>query len=403
MTTGLNVDVIRESILTDASRYKVVVAGRRWGKTTLALIWLLLSQFMPAERRWYIAPTYRQGRMIAFPLLKRLFRGLDSAKINESNLSIILNNGAEISIKGADNEDSLRGTSLAKVVLDEYAYMRPNVWQEIVLPMLADTKGQAMFIGTPDGYTNGFYDIYSKGLNNDEDWRSWQFKTVEGGFVPADEIEKMRGNMDERVFRQEFEATFETASNRCAYNFNRDKHITKDYEPSKLIYFGVDYNVDYNTALLIHEYTDSTIHVSHEIRLSNSNTEELSKHMKKLATEVVVYPDPAGKARSTQSDKSDHQIMRDHGFKIRARRSHPSHRARLNALNRKLLDANGKVGVTISPNCKWLIRDLEQCTRDKYGGIDKSDITLTHALDAVSYAIEYKFPVLRREAVSVQW
>ena len=89
MSAGLNVDVIRESILTDASRYKVVVAGRRWGKTTLALIWLLLSQFMPAERRWYIAPTYRQGRMIAFPLLKRLFRGLDSAKINESNLKYL--------------------------------------------------------------------------------------------------------------------------------------------------------------------------------------------------------------------------------------------------------------------------------------------------------------------------
>ena len=83
--------------------------------------------------------------MIAFPVLRQIFRG--KARINESELKVILPNDAEICIKGADNEDSLRGAGLNRVILDEYAYFKPHVWEEIVLPMLAISKGDAMFIG----------------------------------------------------------------------------------------------------------------------------------------------------------------------------------------------------------------------------------------------------------------
>ncbi len=338
--------------------------------------------------------------MIAFPVLRQIFRG--KARVNESELKVILPNDAEICIKGADNEDSLRGAGLNRVILDEYAYFKPHVWEEIVLPMLAISKGDAMFIGTPSGY-NAMYDLYMRG-QADPEWQSWQFKTIEGGFVAEDEIERLKSNMDGRLYRQEMEGSFESTGNRAAYNFDRDTHLKRADELSLNKWWGMDENVDYMTAVLACQYTDGTIHYFDEIRQSNSNTELMAKEMKKRYPDVVnVFPDPAGSARSTTSHRSDHQILRDHGYKVSARKAHPSHRDRLNALNRKLIDATGKVGMTVDPKCKYLIKDLEQVERDKKGGIDKSNIELTHALDACSYPIEYKFPLVRTIGKSIQW
>lgn len=395
-------NAIRKEIINDPHRFKVIVAGRRWGKTHLAIMWLLSPEVTANETRWYIAPTYRQGKMIAWPVLRQLFRHHTEAKINESELSVTLTNGATISIKGADNEDSLRGAGISKVILDEYAYFKPHVWEEIILPMLATSKGQAMFIGTPSGY-NAMYDLYMKG-QSDPDWKSWQFKTVEGGFVDDDEVRRIKSNMDGRLYRQEMEGSFETTGNRAAYNFDREIHVKKATDVSSKQWWGADQNVDYMTAVLACEYTDGTIHYIDEIRQSNSNTESMAKAMKAKHPRVnIIYPDPAGSARSTTSHRSDHTILRDYGYSVRARKSHPSHIDRLNALNRKLVDANGNVGMTVDPKCKHLIKDLEQVQRDKRGGIDKSNIELTHALDACSYAIEYKWPITRRIAVSQEW
>ena len=394
------VNGVREAILGHPSRFKVLACGRRWGKTHLALLWLLAGKIYSGERRWVIMPTYRQAKLVAFPILRELFRDF-GGKINESELSVNIG-GAEIALKGADNEDSLRGVGLLRVVMDEYAFMKPHVWQEIVYPMLTDTGGQAMFIGTPDGH-NHFYDLYLQGLGSDPDWKSWQYTTVEGGFVPAEEMKKAKASMDGRLFRQEFEATFETAGNRAAYNFDRDIHLKKAKDISGRKFWGVDFNVDYMTAVLCCEFSDSTLHYYHEIRLANSNTDELSQYMQKACPDIPCYPDPAGSARSTTSSKSDHQILRDHGFRVVARRSHPSHRDRLNALNRKLKDANGKIGMTVDPSCKILIKDLELCQRDKHGGIEKKVEELSHSLDSCSYLIEYRFPVTRRVATSTTW
>jgi len=311
----------REEILKHQARFKVVVAGRRWGKTHLALIWLCSDQIQAAEQRWFIAPTYRQGKMIAFPILRQIFRG--RAKINESELKVILPNEAEICIKGADNEDSLRGAGLNRVVLDEYAYFKPHVWEEIVLPMLATSEGNAMFIGTPSGY-NVMYDLWLKG-QAEPGWKSWQFKTVDGGFVSPDEIERLKSNMDGRLYRQEMEASFETTGNRAAYNFDRDIHVKKAEDIASNQWIGMDMNVDYMTAVLACEYTDGTVHYYDEIRQSNSNTDTMAKAMRNKWPEItIIYPDPAGSARSTTSHGSDFSILRDYNYVVRSRKSHPS-------------------------------------------------------------------------------
>ena len=391
----------RKKIIQDPSRFKVIVAGRRWGKTILSLMYLLKDPFQQGERRWFITPTYKQGKMIVFPILRQMFSGFAGAKLNETEMSVIFDNGAELSVKGADNENALRGVELTKCVMDEMAYIKPHVWEEIVYPMLATTKGSVLFIGTPNGYDT-MYDLYSRG-QSEPDWKSWQVKTIEGGFVPADEIARARRTMDGVRFRQEFEASFETSGNRAAWNFDRSLHVKKAKDLATYKWWGCDFNVDYMTAVLACQFSDGTIHYYDEIRLKNSNTEEMARKMKAIEPKIEVYPDPAGSARSTTSNKSDHQILRDFDFIIRAKKAHPSDIDRLNELNRKLLDADGNVTMTIDPKCVYLIKDLEQVQRDKKGGIDKSQIELTHSLDACSYAISYKFPVVSKATRTMKW
>ena len=377
-----------------------MVAGRRFGKSYLSLMWLLSRKIEPNERRWIITPTYRQGKTTTWKLLRTIFRDYD-AQVNESELLVKLPNGAEIAIKGSEQENNLRGAGIDMVCMEEYSYIKPHVWEEIIYPMLTTTDGDALFIGTPNGYDH-LYDAYMLGQGKSIDWKSWQFTTVDGGFVPEKEIEKAKSMMDERAFRTEFLASFETTGNRAAYNFDRQIHVKQTDQRTGRLAWGIDFNVDYMSAVLIMEFTNS-IHYLNEIRLTNSNTEEMAKEMKKIAPNIPVYPDAAGRSRSTTSNRSDHQILKDHSFYIIAKKANPPVIDRLNALNRMLKDANGKVRMTVDPKCVYLIKDLEQVQRTRDGKIDKSDIKLTHMMDACSYYISYKYPVVKREAVSYEW
>ena len=394
----------RKEILSHPARFKVITAGRRFGKSVLGLMFLLKGEMLPGENRWYISPTYRQGKLTVWPILKSIIRNQPDWKINETELSCT-RLGATIAIKGSDASDSLRGAELSRVVLDEYAYQKAGVFEEVIYPMLTTTQGNALMIGTPDGFSNNnFYDYFLKGQGKDDQWKSWQYRTIDGGFVDDKELELAKSNLDERAYRQEFMASFETAANRAAWAFSRDEHIRHADELSAYQVIGIDFNVDYMSAVLACIYGDGTVHYVDEIRQQNSSTEMLCKEMKaKWIKAKECYPDPAGSARSTTSHRSDHQILKDYGYSVYARKGHPSHRDRLNALNRKLKDATGKVRMTVDPNCKYLIKDLEQVQRDRKGGIDKSNIELTHSLDACSYLIEYKFPIVQRIATSIQW
>jgi hypothetical protein len=394
----------RKEILSHPARFKVITAGRRFGKSVLGLMFLLKGQMLQGENRWYVTPTYRQGKLTVWKTLKSIIGNQQGWKINETQMSCT-QSGATIAIKGSDAADSLRGAELSRCVLDEYAYQKQGVFEEVIYPMLTTTHGDALLIGTPDGFSsNNFYDYYLRGQGDDPLWKSWQYKTIDGGFVDEKELELAKSNLDERAYRQEFMASFETAANRAAWAFNRDEHIRVADELSSYKVIGLDFNVDYMSAVLACIYGDGTIHYIDEIRQNNSSTEYICKEMKRKWGEVQeIYPDPAGSARSTTSNRSDHQILKEYNYLVYARKSHPSNIDRLNALNRKLRDAKGKVSMTIDPRCKYLIKDLEQVQRDRKGGIDKSNLQLTHSLDACSYLIEYKFPIVQRIATSIQW
>ena len=393
------IDATRKAILQDPTRYKVICSGRRWGKSYFSLMYLLHKPFKANERRWVIFPTYRQAKMVSWSILKNIFAG-KPVSINETELSITLSNGAKVELKGADKPDSLRGISTTMVVLDEYSYMKENVWGEIIQPTLAETKGSALFVGTPTGVQNHFYDLFVKGQSEGGDYKSWQFTTLDGGFISAEEIENAKKNLDKRTFQQEYEASFLTAANRVAYNFNRDIHC-KVMEKSPRMFWGVDFGVaSYMTAVLMCENTAGEIYVFDEIGLQNSNTFELAQRMKQIAPGLPCYPDPAGKARTSNSTKSDHIILQEAGFTVISKKANPTQKDRMNALNRMLEDATGKHKLFVNPKCKNLIRDLELCTLEN-GQILKTE-TLSHFLDGLMYPIEYRYG-FKGQAKAIEW
>jgi len=393
------IDATRKEILKDKTRYKILSCGRRWGKSYFSILFLLSTPLKRNERRWIVFPTYRQAKMVSWSILKDIFAKKE-VSINETELSITFDNGAKIELKGADKPDSLRGVSTTMVVMDEYSYMKENVWGEIIQPTLAETKGSALFVGTPTGVQNHFYDLFVKGQAEGSDYKSWQFTTLEGGFISEDEVENAKKNLDKRTFQQEYEASFLTAANRAAYNFNRDIHC-KVMDKSPRMFWGIDFGVaSYMTAILMCENTAGEVYVFDEIGLQNSNTFELAKLMQQKAPGLPVYPDPAGKARTSNSTKSDHMILQESGFTVISKKANPTQKDRLNALNKMLEDATGKHRLFVNPNCKNLIRDLELCTMEN-GQILKTE-TLSHFLDALCYPMDYRYG-FKGQAKAIEW
>lgn len=202
-------------------RFRVVVAGRRFGKSFLACIELLLEGLkdeneegydLSNEEVYYVAPTFEQAKRIMWPLLKQLGKlaveGGVIEKVYEKECYVRLINGRRISIKGADDPDSLRGVGISFIVMDEYAFMKPDVWKIIVRPALSRAKGKALFIGTPDG-KNHFYDLYTAALSDTTgDWAAFSFKSFDNPTLDPNEIRAAQNNMSIAQYRQEYEASF---------------------------------------------------------------------------------------------------------------------------------------------------------------------------------------------------
>jgi phage terminase large subunit-like protein len=206
----LNIDLhpAQLQIFKSDARFKIVVAGRRFGKSYLSA-WLLLINAIQSKSKdvFYIAPTFQQAKDIMWAMLKDLGQDL-IVQAYENTAVLTLINGRKIYLKGSDRPETLRGTGISYVVLDEYASMKPVVWEQIIRPSLADVQGRALFIGTPAG-KNHFFDLYND-AEEDNEWDRFQFRSIDNPFLPAAEIQASRKNMSTMSFRQEFEASFET-------------------------------------------------------------------------------------------------------------------------------------------------------------------------------------------------
>jgi len=234
--TALNVELLpwQQDVFNDPTRFKIVAAGRRTGKSRLAA-WMLILYGLQTNKGqvFYVAPTQGQARDIMWQTLMELgHEVIKTAHIN--NLQITLINGAIISLKGADRPETMRGVSLKFLVMDEYADMKPEVWEQILRPALADQKGDAMFIGTPMG-RNHFYDLYMYGqLGEDETYKAWHFTSYDNPLLDPTEIDMAKKSMSSFAFKQEFMASFEAQGSEI---FKEEWVEFDDEEPDDGDYF----------------------------------------------------------------------------------------------------------------------------------------------------------------------
>jgi predicted phage terminase large subunit-like protein len=209
--TDLNVSLLpwQQQVWEDNKRFQVVAAGRRTGKSRYAA-WKLIIKALETSRGqvFYVAPTQGQARDIMWQTLLEVGNPvITSSHVN--NLQIKLVNGITIALKGADRPETMRGVSLYYLVMDEYADMKPEVWEQILRPALADLKGDALFIGTPMG-RNHFYDLHQyASLSGDESWEGYHFTSYDNPLLDEEEINAAKNSMSAFSFRQEFMASFE--------------------------------------------------------------------------------------------------------------------------------------------------------------------------------------------------
>lgn len=390
----------QKAVAESTSRFRTFVAGRRTGKTYLSVRELARFARHPNKRIVYIAPTYQMCRDIIWKDIQTKLNRLNwIAKTNESRLELTLVNGSTISLRSGDNPDSLRGGGYDFVVFDETQDLKPELWYEVVRPALSAQKppGSAMFAGTPKGF-NWFHDLYLLGKNEDPDWSSFQYTTLQGGQVPESEVEAARRDLDERTFRQEYQASFETYSGVVAYNFSDANVVRWEPQPIKQVLIGMDFNVQPMSAAIMVRH-GNTLHVIDEIVMNSSNTEEMCEEVRNryAGKQTFVFPDPSGKARKTSAGgKTDHNILENAGFIVKARNSHPAVKDRINALNSMLLNSNAEIRLFIDPKCKETIRSLQRhAYKEGTMVVDKST-GVDHQFDALSYAVEYLFPVTKQ-------
>jgi len=387
-------------------RFRVLVAGRRFGKSYLSCVELLKGAISkPGETYFYCAPTYRMAKDIAWKTLKKLVPKQWIKSKNETDLKIELVNESTIELKGTENAMALRGRSLSGVVLDEAAFMDREVWSEVIRPALADKQGWALFISTPDGTASWFYDLWCY-VPEDEsgDWKRWSFTTIEGGNVPKEEVEAARGQLDNRTFRQEFEASFENLTGLVAISFD-DENISSEVQDLHMLplYMGVDFNVDPLCGICAVKNNEN-LYVFDEIILTGGATtwdfaEEVVNRYG-VERRIITCPDPTGGARKTSGvGLTDHTILRRSGFTVSSPKAPWKIRDKITAVNTALYDANGDRRTFIHPRCKELIKSLRTLTYAPNTGMPNKNLGVDHAFDAFGYLCLQQFNLAKPETL----
>jgi phage terminase large subunit len=343
------------------------------------------------------------AKQIVWKKLKKKLSGINwIKKINESDLTIELVNGSEISLRGADNYDSLRGVGLNFLVIDEAADIEPEAWYEVLRPTLSDTGGSALFLGTPKGY-NWFKTLYDLGKTRNG-WVSFQFSTIDGGNVPQEEIEQARLDLDTRTFQQEYMGTFEQYAGIIAYSFG--EHNIKNAEeiaPTQPLILGLDFNISPMSCVVMTK-TEQGLHAIDEIIIYSSNTNELIEEVRNRYSRnpITCYPDPSGVQRKTSANgNTDIRLLEQAGFTVRYHRQHAQVKDRINAGNSLFYKRDdGSTRFYIDPRCKATIKSLQNYSYKEGTQIPDKDSGWDHAFDALTYPIEFLYPIQKPQVIA---
>lgn len=299
----------------DAHRFAVLVCHRRFGKTVLAVNHLIkgaLTCRLLRPRFAYIAPTFRQGKAVAWDYVKHYALAVPGCVVNESELRVDFPNGGQVRVYGADSPDSLRGIYIDGVVPDEFGMMQGRVWTEVIRPALSDRLGWAAFIGTPNG-KNAFYDLVQHARTT-EGWYLAIHKASETGIIPDSELALARQSMSEDEYAQEYECSFEASVRGAIYakemsRARADGRVGKvPWDPAIPVHTAWDLGRNDSTAVwflqqvhgetrAIDYYEASGEALGHYVNVLRSKPYTYGEHMLPHDVEVVDLSEPTGRSR----------------------------------------------------------------------------------------------------------
>ena len=381
-------------IASDTHRFRVVNAGRRFGKTVLASEEIKGCALYKEARIVYIAPTIQQARDIMWNQLKKELQPIIK-KANESRLELEVSNkdghSSFIQLKGWEAIETLRGQSFDFVVLDEVASMR-NFWigwNEVLSPTLIDRKGACMFISTPKAF-NHFYDLFNM-HEKDKDYASFHFTTYDNPNIPIDEIEREKLTKPENTFAQEYLGSFRKSEGLVYKEFRRDKHVyneSSERQPRNITrkMAGIDFGFTNPTAIMIIDKDfDNTYWVSGEWYKRGKTDEQVADVVSAMSFDEV-YPDP--ESPSAMAELQKRGVYWKEVVKNKDSIKNGISRVRALFLQNKLF---------IHSSCVNLINELETYSyperradrNEEENPVKEND----HALDALRYALYMDEPV----------
>lgn len=395
-------------------RFRIVVAGRRFGKSFLAYEEMFrkgTSEEATAKggfNIWYVANTADNARRImwqAFLLKEKYIPRAYVKKLNDQRMVMTLRNGTTISVFSGEEPDSLRGSSIDFLVMDECAFLKEEAWTTIY-PALTDKycKGEALLISSPDGY-NWFYELYASAIRGDEpDWAAFHYTTAEGGNVTKEEIEKAKRRFSSKEFSKEYLASFENMADRVYENYDKDENDSPFDEKwgTYDIHVGMDFNVNPMTAAIAVEMEDPVLGRTYTffdeiVTKGTSNTREMCRLIKERypRATVYVYPDPTGNKHQTSAPvgETDMTILRGAGFIVCAPYAPYPSKDKWNTVNTALCNAAMERHVRVCRGrCPNLVKGLDGYSFKENGDPDKS-AGLDHLTDAMAYLICYRLPI----------
>lgn len=285
----------QKAIDESQARFKIVRAGRKFGKTTYAQKKALDWMREPNSMHWHIAATYRQAKLISWEEFKHLIP-VDALgkKPNDQDLMITLKNGSRLHLMGSDDPDALRGPAPTSVTFEEAAFQKSEVWFEIMRPNLMPKKAPVLFISTPKGY-NWFYDLEEEARKSlargETDWAIFHYSVYDNPHIDVQEIAKARASCDNpAVWNQEYMALYESSVGRVFAALNQDKHTAALSVPSGSVYRSVDWGMRDNTACLWGYIKDKKLYIYREYLENNMSAPqqaEVIKHMTTAQEKVV--------------------------------------------------------------------------------------------------------------------
>lgn len=401
------------------ARFKVIVGGRRVGKSRMALQELVRHCLEGPDRHgWWVGPTHAMAREVGFEEFRVNYEVLKPAilGVNEALGRVRFKNGSNLYFKGADSERSLRGRGLTFVVVDEAAFVQEEVWTRALQPALADKKGKALLVSTPNGRGNWLYEMacYAASEQSGNLWAYWHWPTMMNPLIDDEELEMNRGSVSEIDFRQEFLAEFVTRGGYVYEEFSEENILR--VEPGGLlspnghehdIYLGMDFGfanpcaicfmaVDHKTEVVT-QFDE--IYKSHMLidEVEHRILQTLRNHRLRPEDVRAVYTDPAGNAEELQQGVSpvDFLRMSPNRWKVINKKSLIAPGL---ALVRSFVRAStGQRRLFITSNCVETIRSMRGYSYDKS---ERSDVVREealkdgvhdHACDAVRYFFVNRF------------